>query len=1339
MTESLLIREVVDIKSIDPVIDLRWVRKKDKIKRLCKGYVITEELANLFCDVLGSITGKPSSRVLEGRPPFMLRSNLITAAFGKGKSYFLLFLHEILKSLKNESDRLNLEKRFASFPYIVDQIKSLSEKKFLLILLPLHQWTELDLTTNLVRELETALKLEVDEKITFHTIYGRARETLEKIQIEKERIAIAWEEELSNYNTNLDSLIQNLANNKHSALDTFNKVFKEIMGLGANLYQEMHLEDILPDLERIVKRASFDGIVILVDELTAFLKVSGDYGRLNSDMIKIQTLAEQVNNSEIINIIIAQHETLDVFRDVFGSETDLAKVRDRFNLLPYILGSDFSEIAKSIFTKGRKFEEFKNNLKIMDLLLTLNKDMKSTFSNVDQIDLYPFHSSVIKVLPNLKALMQQERTSVKYLDNTYQRMKDQPVLLGNHLNLAKLDTIYDFFIQTESSNVLSEATEKIVEQLIALEYPKNQELKNQIVKSIIVIEESRGAFPYPVPFSVLSHCLMEDEVIIKEVIDFLKRASDQVFVDSHTGGVGIEKQEVPRDKIEEKMKELRTHIDPFSVLVNNLVELPKEYDTTFKVPRKAKIEWKVLENPEEIKKLSIFQPKGFDAVFTYIIPKTRLNYNPDLYNEEAKKSSKGKSIIVIPQYIDFLDIDILQRFEALNQLRNDPDYLEYRQIIETWWNQAFDDAATLAQNFTEPETFKFFSEYFDTPESPETSSIEIKRIFREYLQNRFPLFPWNMADIRHRRTSNLVIDDFIEPGFSLYDETMNNELKKHIDYTMSEMKFIELKDNKALFVDPSLFGSEIPAIWKVICDWAEDQDLPKPFLTLYDTLEDPPFGLSHPIIEIFVSSALKLGKFRAYPRSAKYERAKRSALVKEISNLKDRGYEKKNLWNPDVKERTLINQLGNLLISTEVVSSTFGPDEQITAWKEFTRELSHSTRYWKSAFDTLIRTLDKSIDENNLKMLEEIKESLQSLDSLQKIKDPVDGFLSLIALCGSNISEEDQVKNYWKLADQLKAIQGMVESQDFINEVISRIKSSNIKSYLESIIKNCNDPTIKLNLTNNHSEILKNIQRPMEWIISDTKRDEIRFEIEELLRRANIVYADFHNGLNDKIISALKDIESSPELALINIIEGFPIKGVVPPKNIIKNYNEKVQQVCKHKIDPQLTGRIAINIFTCAECSEPFERLIVGGDIKIKSIKELKAQSYGVLTQYFKKIQKNSKSLIKSGSLPNNDYNRLLQAISNVLEERKNLEKSTEILMDLLPAVLPDLLKILQEPLGLGPDVKPIFISDFLRNFEVFLRNSGKDTIDSKELLNFFEKFMKSNQSFNQFKLTAQK
>ena len=57
----MLIKDLINLKSFDPVINLNWAGEIDEQERLLANYIMTENLAEIFVDILESITMVRSS------------------------------------------------------------------------------------------------------------------------------------------------------------------------------------------------------------------------------------------------------------------------------------------------------------------------------------------------------------------------------------------------------------------------------------------------------------------------------------------------------------------------------------------------------------------------------------------------------------------------------------------------------------------------------------------------------------------------------------------------------------------------------------------------------------------------------------------------------------------------------------------------------------------------------------------------------------------------------------------------------------------------------------------------------------------------------------------------------------------------------------------------------------------------------------------------------------------------------------------------------------------------------------------------------------------------------
>lgn len=191
-----------------------------------------------------------------------------------------------------------------------------------------------------------------------------------------------------------------------------------------------------------LKRAGIDGLVILIDELSEFLRSKPDSRRFNEDIRFLQFLGEVASHFPLWVIATIQErieETGEITQEVFN------KIKDRYPLR-FSLGSSHIEELISARLVEKKPEA-------QDLIINLFKQIKDAFPTVPFsqdifLNLYPVHPSTIKLLDNLKTLFSQQRGVVDFIH--YQIRGDTSRKIEGMLNLSincllTPDAIFDHF------------------------------------------------------------------------------------------------------------------------------------------------------------------------------------------------------------------------------------------------------------------------------------------------------------------------------------------------------------------------------------------------------------------------------------------------------------------------------------------------------------------------------------------------------------------------------------------------------------------------------------------------------------------------------------------------------------------------------------------------------------------------------------------------------------------------------------------------------------------------------------------------------------------------------
>jgi len=195
-------------------------------------------------------------------------------------------------------------------------------------------------------------------------------------------------------------------------------------------------------LKKELKGTGSDGVVILIDELSEFLRSKPDSRQFNEDIRFLQFLGEIASHFPLWVVATLQErieETGEITQEVFN------KIKDRYPLR-FSLGSSHIEELVSARLVEKKPEA-------KDLLINLFNQIKDAFptfpfSQDIFLNLYPVHPSTIRLLDNLKTLFSQQRGVVDFIH--YQIRGDASRRIEGMLHLPfncflTPDAIFDHF------------------------------------------------------------------------------------------------------------------------------------------------------------------------------------------------------------------------------------------------------------------------------------------------------------------------------------------------------------------------------------------------------------------------------------------------------------------------------------------------------------------------------------------------------------------------------------------------------------------------------------------------------------------------------------------------------------------------------------------------------------------------------------------------------------------------------------------------------------------------------------------------------------------------------
>lgn len=263
------------------------------------------------------------------------------------------------------------------------------------------------------------------------------------------------------------------------------------------------------EIKKALAASGQAGLVILIDELSEFLRSKPDGRSFNEDVRFLQFLGEQAENLPAWIVATLQENienTGEIPPQVFN------KIKDRYPARLHLAGGHIRElISRRLIRKKEGAAQHISRL-YRELHASLGK---LDFAEDEFISLYPVHPATVFFLEQLRPLFSQHRGVVDFI---HHRLRGDPTrgipgLLGAPWDtLLAPDLIFDHFRdrlrETAATSALSERVFAYYEREIGSLFPdpEEQQLALRLLKILIL------ATAVPVPFRVtvpqLTHYLL---------------------------------------------------------------------------------------------------------------------------------------------------------------------------------------------------------------------------------------------------------------------------------------------------------------------------------------------------------------------------------------------------------------------------------------------------------------------------------------------------------------------------------------------------------------------------------------------------------------------------------------------------------------------------------------------------------------------------------------------------------------------------------------------------------------------------------------------------------------
>ncbi len=1302
------IRDLVSLKSFDPVINLSSAGNIDEQTRLLSNYIMTKDLAEIFVNMLESITlirSESRRDKLGGDIDFSVtkRSHILSGQYGTGKSYFLLMLNIVLE-MKNTSLANQIIERFSEYPELQYQLKHIRENnKYFLVRINGENENEKEFKDVIQSEVKNALEKEFGD-ISIKSVYEK---TMGMYQNVYDRNREKTEEILKRKGYSTHDIIAGLSNYKKEAIKRSEEIIEEVTGVRPKIEVEK-LEDFLNDVNKILREKGYKEMVIVFDEFSAYLIASIEEKRINKDLGQIQTLAQlSAHNSNVdVSFVASTHKDFAemMLNAGVSKKEELDKVLERFQVHKLIYGQE-EDLLKSTITLNK------------DGFSKYTQEYEEVFEELEREygrrieDFYPLHPATIMYLePMTKLYAQGVRTAFGFFnEKVRQDYLHQEVIKDGKLNLVTVSDLYDYFEGDieEKKKQLYETRNQICN------YVENDRDIVNYSKALAVAYSSSltasGAITELSSKNLKNMYLMESEKKVEEKINPLV-SDDHINIIMNSGkyrivvnSSGIDIDTLVREEMEKinpnTMRDRILNKSQDRIFVKN------SYDLKYSMglyPMDRSLEGSIY-SLEELKKVNFNRAFSTDkdGKIIFMIPNFEENYDGEtLANEYLEKMKElDKNIcLAIPRDVIF-DADVLREYGAVLMVEKDERVVkdeELRRIMVTRKRKIEDKIRNkYLRKFSNLKNFIFiFSE------GKRRSDLrQDKALYKEILYSYFKKFPHEIKveNFNSRNPLNKLIKLFLDGGTTeITKKNKTSEEAKNIYATLKPLDLVKITENvnteRVEFHSPR---DEISPLSKEIMDIVETPEETMTLEEKYKTLTKAPYGLSTQLVDLYFFVSNKLGRTYIENKNSQRHLALDTGTIKYLSEKSDEYQLKKN------KVINVSQELKSVWVSFGKIKGvrTSGNKVKVNGKNDFNVNLTLG-KEMKDIYDKLsdrentistygvntgkLKTLVNKLKATSMKFKpEELFEDVEKLVTIFR-KPTFD----------ENLEELDKFILALNNIMEKEAISKISQMRNDLNNLSHKIKDLEKYDNFKEDIKKCRE---------NHSrycEDFLNIEL-LNSVYEDTK-SLMNSYIEEFKKKHGEFYAEYDKQRNDLLVSTRDKVECIKSLESINL-------------HNIASMKEFFDEMERFDICDCLIGEETIQCVCEYDELKKLENALPELEDKYSRYKN---QILGVFERYMDEIQN-----LRSDLGYSDNYKRLVFALRDIQNGETEKAKEIEGLVEAAKDEINNYLDNIEVP-----SEKTLEYEELSKNLIQEMLSIGKKSVDFEELR------LKFNQILNEYK-----
>lgn len=1227
MSNPVLIRDVTALRAFEPAIKLQAI-SADQQTRYFRDYIMSQELADVYDKILSSMVGEEWGGAATTLPAERRRSHLITAQFGAGKSYFLMILSALMEAAGDPAKLEIARETFHRFARMHSLLSRLQDKKSLVIRISAEdkgdiRFKEL-VVSNLIKEVSTVLP-----DVAFANEYTDAIKHLEELESSPVGVLLAQVLD-EQFAISPQQLRGRLGRYDRDGLRLYYRAWERTVGRPTSR-AALEVESTYQEALDLLKPKGYTNIVVLIDELTAYLKASAGHHSLAETLGELQAFGAYCNKAASRCLFVgAMHVSMIEFLQDLSQQRDYEKMKGRFEEHTFPIYSN--KVLAGVFEPKKKaFQDAtRSHRGELAQLENLIKAIEITDDGrlMEPVEFFPLHPVVIKYLPRVsRELGQAERTSFGFIDEVVRPKLDEPVAVGDRLNLVTIDQVFDYFLSAMEQR-------PYYQQVIAAYNTVQSKISNPLALRAfkpLALLWIAARVRSPEEQALARREQIEVDLSVQEVADYLSEVDISAVADAlgtlcRTGYVYLDPSNhryfyTPADPgwdLESEIVKEMIKVDANEVLRAELQDLGPRVclqapeSVQVKVDRRLESQWVDIRQLQEMPSL---KPKRDEGKVGFVVPDMA---DLDRYlaifsdvTQKARNLSAPNVTVAVPKRVDMLNPAELKRYRALQAIgkrldaANSASVSEHRtRVTRARFSEVQERVQRDLEAFGQASNFIFF-----VNRQPKEAQ-DITTVLTDMFELYYYKFPRIKAErISGRSTTNALIDTCIVNLQTTFAGD-TSEVARQARDTLQVLGLcswqqlgggkyrVELKEPEP--------GSEGYEIWKTVLDSLSESSK-TPFESLYKRLGDPPFGLPSYLVELYVAAARALNKVYIMDSSNKMPAASK-AFVADITRQKDKGYRVLPVEKVDVPYTYLCS-----------------------VWKAIDEPLG--LRYYQDLEKSLGRTvndqqlwLDIKRDSNNLlqNRLLQVRDSLGAIDAesqdfatlcrcLERIRTIVisaQGFRELAAL-GEALSHRQVSSDPDGAARAVQAVIGSVKQ--FSDDWTSLKPAHEQFRRLQSVAA-----TDRFGPASRAA--IEAWQVYAGDALSAEKRHTFIHSFEELWDQYAEAYVDEHNALARARAAYGRDTERSLGFQILDELGSLGFPGVATKDSLMARIQEARRPSCPKLVKDAVRDYRRFEEAACSSCKY---RLGTLGELVGKlqeSEKSLAASVGNALDSYLSKL-----------------------------------------------------------------------------------------------------------------------